>query len=240
MIDFRKMTKETIGKCFDHTCLGKFRTEAEIRAAARQAVKYNVACFGTSTSYWTPVVLEELAGTDITAGIAVDFPFGASSVAVKAMDAEYGLKRGATCLDFVINLGAFKDKKYDVLHEECRVMKQLCGKDILTKAIIEVCYLEDDEIRAACEIIAEEGLEWAKSSSGQYAGPTLHQVEIMRDALKGSNTRVKVAGVKAPKEVNAYAYMLAGAELIGTQDAPLIIEGFEHMRALGLIPPYEG
>ncbi len=238
MIDFTKITKENFGKHFDHTCLGKWRSEEEIRAAARVARKYNVACFGTSTSYWTPVVLEELEGTDITAGIGVDFPFGASAPAVKAMDVEYGIKRGATCVDYVINLGAFKSKQYDVIHEEARVVRKACGS-IMCKAILEVCYMDDEEVRTACEIVASEGIEWAKSSSGQYAGPTINQVRIMCDAVKGSNTRVKVAGVKAPKPINAAAYMLAGADLIGTQDADMIIESLDELRAIGMIPEYK-
>lgn len=240
MIDFTKIDKKAFGKHFDHTLLGKTCSEEEVRAAARLAVKYNCAAFGTATSYWAPVVREELEGTDLTTGCGIDYPLGLSCTAVKVFDAETAIKRGVNNLDFVMNVPAFKSKNYKLLHEECRAIKDVCGKDIPTKCIIEACFLEDEEIKIACQIIAEEGLEWVKSSTGMYAGPTIRQVEIMRDALEGTNTRVKVAGVKAPKPLNAFAYMLAGADLIGTQDAPMIIDALDEMRRLGIIPEYKG
>jgi deoxyribose-phosphate aldolase len=239
MIDFTKITKKNFGKCFDHTCLAKYRTEKDIRKAAREAVRYNVACFGTSTSYWLPVVIEELAGTDILPGVGIDFPFGMSCPEVKAFDTEFAVKNGARCIDFVMNIAALQDGKYDVVHEECRLIKEICG-DILTKGIIDVCFLKNDDIVTACKILAEEGIGYAKSSSGQYNGPSLEQVRLMHKTLEGCSTKVKVAGVKFPKPQNAIAYMLAGAELIGTQDAPMIIDALDEMRAIGMIPQYQG
>ena len=243
MIDLSKYDKSNIGKLFDHTCLGKWRTEAEIRAAAKVARKLNTACFGTSTSYWTPVVREELEGTDITAGIAIDFPFGASCLDAKVEDLKIGLKRGATCVDYVVNIGAFKSGFFDEVLDEAKAMKDITKSwddKILVKAIMEVPYLEDDEVKHLCEILAEAGIDYAKSCSGQFAGPTIDQVRLMDASLKGSNTKVKVAGVKAPKDVLAYTYILAGAELIGSQDTPMIIESLDKMRAIGLVPPFKG
>jgi len=47
-----------------------------------------------------------------------------------------------------------------------------------------------------------------------------------------------VAGVKFPRPQNAYCFILAGAELIGTRAAPAIIEALDQMRDLGIVPPY--
>ena len=41
--------------------------------AAGEAIKYNCAAF-YSASRWTPIVKEELAGTDILIGTGIDFP----------------------------------------------------------------------------------------------------------------------------------------------------------------------
>ena len=100
--------------------------------------------------------------------------------------------------------------------------------------------LTDDEIKAACELCIEAGIDWVKSSTGQYAGPTLEQVILMADCCKGTNTRVKVSGVKDPRPQNAYVFLRAGADLIGTRQAPQIIDSFDTMRKIGIIPPYEG
>ena len=110
----------------------------------------------------------------------------------------------------------------------------------MTKMIIEVCYLTDDEIRTACELVAEAGIDWVKSSSGQYDGPMLEQVMLMADCVKGTATKVKVSGVKAPRPQNAYVFLMAGAELIGTRAAIEILNAFDTMRGIGVIPPYAG
>lgn len=95
-------------------------------------------------------------------------------------------------------------------------------------------------LRQRCELCIEAGIDWVKSSTGQYAGPTLEQVILMADCCKGTNTRVKVSGVKDPRPQNAYVFLRAGADLIGTRQAPQIIDSFDTMRKIGIIPPYEG
>jgi deoxyribose-phosphate aldolase len=63
---------------------------------------------------------------------------------------------------------------------------------------------------------------------------------FMVETLKGTKVKVKVSGVKDPRPQNAYAFFLAGAELIGTQGAVEIIEGLGDVRKIGMIPPYTG
>jgi deoxyribose-phosphate aldolase len=110
----------------------------------------------------------------------------------------------------------------------------------MTKMIIETCMLTRDEIATACKLIAEAGIDWAKTSTGQYAGPSISDVIFMVDVLKNTKVKVKVAGVKAPRAQNAYAFFLAGAELIGTQGAVEIIEGLDDVRKIGMVPEYKG
>lgn len=239
MVDFSKMTKWEAGKLFDYAILPKETTEKEIREGCRKAIEYNCKAFCYSSSYWTPVVAEELKGTDLLVGAAIGFPFGQQTSAVKAFETEEAVRMGATVLDNCMNVGALKDKRYNEIRKEFKEYKEVAGP-AMTKMIIEVCYLTDDEIRVACELIAEAGIDWVKSSSGQYQGPTLQQVVTMREAVKGTNTRVKVSGVKFPRPQNAYAFLMAGAELIGSRAVPEILDSFDLMREIGIIPPYQG
>jgi len=105
--------------------------------------------------------------------------------------------------------------------------------------ILDVAFLTNEEIATACKLIAEAEIDWAKSSTGQYEGPTLEQVILMADTLKGTETKVKVSGVKFPRPQNAYIFLMAGAELIGTRDAPKIIDSLDTMRKIGVVPPYK-
>jgi len=239
MIDFSKMTKWDIGKCFDYAILPKDTTEEVIRRECKVAIKYNCRAFCFSSSYWTPVVKEELEGTDIQIGAAIGFPFGQQTSAVKCFETEEAVRLGATVLDACMNVGDLKDKKYDKILQEFKDYVK-AAQGVETKMIIETCFLTDEEIATACKLVAEAGIDWAKSSSGQYEGPSMEQVLIMVDTLKGTRTRVKVSGVKYPRPQNAYAFLLAGAELIGSRAAPQIIDSLDTMRKIGMIPAYKG
>ncbi|MGI6151211.1 MAG: deoxyribose-phosphate aldolase, partial [Christensenellales bacterium] len=141
--------------------------------------------------------------------------------------------------DNCMNVGDLKDKKYDkVLQDFKDYVKAAQGVE--TKMILDTAFLTDEEIATACKLIAEAGIDWAKSASGQYQGPTLEQVLIMVDTLKGTNCRVKVSGVKFPRPQNAYTFLLAGAELIGSRAVPEIIESLDTMRRIGMLPEYKG
>lgn len=240
MIDFTKIpSKKEAGKLFDYAILPKQTTEKEIRDACKEAVEYNVKALCFSSSYWTPIVAEELKGTGILVGAGIGFPFGQQSSAVKSFETEEAVRLGATVLDNCMNVGALKDRKYAEIRQEFKEYKQAAGPAV-TKMIIEVCYLTDDEIKAACDLVAEAGIDWVKSSSGQYEGPTLEQVILMSDCVKHTPAKVKVSGVKFPRSQNAYAYLLAGAELIGSRAAVGIINAFDTMRKIGMLPPYAG
>lgn len=239
MIDFKKMTKWDMGKCFDYAILPKDTTEATIRSECKVAIKYNCKAFCFSSSYWTKIVAEELQGTDLLVGAAIGFPYGQLSSAVKAFEAEEAVRWGATVLDYCMNVGALKDKKYNEIEREFKDYMNAAG-GVMTKVIIEAELLTHEEIATACKLIAAAGIDWAKSSSGTCAGPTVDDVLVMVDTLKGTNTRVKVSGVKHPRPQNAYAFLLAGAELIGSRSAPEIIDSLDTMRRIGMIPEYEG
>lgn len=234
MIDLSKISKKELGKLFDHSVLPKQTTEEEIRSGCKEAIQYNCAAFYSASPYWTPIVKEELAGTDILIGSGIDFPFGMSPVELKVAEAEYAVKAGCTVLDMVVNIGAIKAKRYDITRAEIEAFKK-AAKGVITKVILEVCYLKDDEIRKVCEIIKEVGIDYAKTSTGQFEGPTMQQFLVMKNTLEGSKVKLKVSGVKFPRPQNAYVFIMAGAELIGTRSAPEIIDGFEMMKEIGVI-----
>ncbi len=239
MIDLSKLNKENAGKLFDYSILPKNTQEKAIREGCRDAIKYNCAAFYASSSYWTPVVVEELKGSDVLPATGIAFPFGSATAAVKAFETEDAVHKGCRAVDIVMNIGALKDKRYDIVKEELKSFKDAAG-DALTKVILEVCYLTDEEIAAGSKLVAEVGLDYAKTSTGQFDGPSMEQFLVMKNALKGSSVRLKVSGVKFPRPQNAFAFIMAGAELIGTRAAPEIINGIDMLRDIGLLPPYRG
>ena len=90
-------------------------------------------------------------------GTGIAFPFGSAPAAVKAFETEDAVRRGCTAVDMVMNVGALKDRRYEVIREELRLFEAAAGPAV-TKCILEVCYLTDEEIAAGCKLIAEAGI----------------------------------------------------------------------------------
>jgi deoxyribose-phosphate aldolase len=63
----------------------------------------------------------------------------------------------------------------------------------------------------------------------------MEQFLVMKEALKGTNVRLKVSGVKFPRPQNALVFIMAGAERIGTRAAIEIVEGLDALKKIGLV-----
>jgi len=236
MIDLSKMDKKSLAKVFDFSILPKETTEAAIRKGCETTRQYQFAAFYSSSPYWSPIVKAELSDyPDIEIGTGIAFPFGSVPANVKAFETEEAIRRGCTAVDLVMNIGALKDKRYEVVRAELQMFVKAAGKAV-TKCILEVCYLTDEDIAAACKLILETGVQYAKTSSGQFEGPSLEQFMVMRNTLAGTPVKLKVAGVKFPRPQNAFAFLLAGADRIGTRDAPAIIDSLDLLRSIGMVP----
>ena len=243
MLDFSKMTKKDFGKFFDFSVLPKQTTKADIENGCKEAIEYNCAAFYPSTNYWLPLTTELLKGTGVLAATTFDFPFGTGSAKLKEFACKEAVELGAESIDMVMNIGALRSGLYDDVKEELKAVIDViksAGRPILSKCIIEVNFLTDDEIKKAAELVAEAGFGYVKTSSGQFDGPTMDQFLIMKNAVAGSGCKTKVAGVKFPRPQNAFAFILAGADLIGTRAAPDIIDHLDMMREIGMFPKYEG
>ena len=48
--------------------------------------------------------------------------------------------------------------------------------------------------------------------------------------------KLKVAGVKFPRPQNAFVFIMAGADRIGTRAAPQIVDALDQLRELGIVP----
>lgn len=229
------LDKKSLARAMDLSILPKDTQESTIREGCAQAREYGFAAFYTSSAYWSPLVKEELCDhPEIEIGTGIAFPFGSATPSVKAFEVEDAVRRGCTAIDLVMNVGALKDGQYEVIREELRLFIAAAGNAV-TKFILDVCFLSDDEIKAACQMAAGAGINFVKTSTGHYQGPTLEQFIVMRDACKGTEVRLKVSGVKFPRPQNAILFLLAGAERIGTRAAIEIVEGLDAVRRSGIL-----
>lgn len=62
----------------------------------------------------------------------------------------------------------------------------------------------------------------------------------MRDVLKDSDIDIVASGMPFPYAQNAYTSLRAGCSSVLSFNIDSIIEDFDQMREIGLIPPYAG
>ena len=208
-------------KYFDHTILKADATEAQVAKICDEAIENNFASVCVN-QYYTKFVAEKLKGSGIDVCTVVGFPLGMSDTIVKAFETKTAIEDGATEIDMVINVGALKDKKYDYVLNDIRTLKEVCGKDIVLKVILETCLLTEEEIVKACELSKEAGADFVKTSTGfSTAGAKAEHVALMRKTV-GPEMGVKASGgIHSAKE--AQAKIDAGASRLGTSATLLII-----------------
>jgi len=218
------MKKEEVASMIDHTILKPSVGYRYLESVCLEAVKYNFATVAIHPAYIV-IAKKWLEGSNVGITAALAFPFGSWSAEMKVFEVEDAIRKGATDCDFVINIGALKDKKYDVVKKEMELIRKACKKTI-AKAIIEVGFLSEDEIVKACELGAKSGMDFVKTSTGFFEKPTLEIAKIMFDTLKNTSTKVKVAGgIRSAGD--AKVMIENGASRLGTSSGVEIITGWK-------------
>ena len=96
----------------------------------------------------------------------------------------------------------------------------------LSKVIIEVGYLNDEEIATVTRICCECGADYVKTATGSAGLPDVHDVEVIRENLSG-NTKMKLSGVPRQFVLSACLRMIEmGVELIGTRSSCKIVDEY--------------
>ena len=203
--------KEILGHC-DHTLLSQTATWEEVKAILDDGMHY-----GTASVCLAPSFVKEAktyVGDRLSICTVIGFPNGYNTTAVKCFETEEAIKEGADEIDMVINLGWLKDKKYDSIENEIRILKLVCGDRIL-KVIIETCLLTEEEKIKMCEIVTNAGADYIKTSTGfSKAGATFEDVELFVKHV-GKNVKIKAAGGISTME-DAKRFMELGASRLGT------------------------
>lgn len=206
---------------FDHTILKAEATESQVAKICEEAMTHNFASVCVN-QYYTRFVAEKLKGSGVKTCTVVGFPLGMSDTRVKAFETKAAIEDGAEEVDMVINVGALKDGKYDYVREDIRTLKEVCGKDIVLKVIIETCLLTDEEKVKACELAKEAGADFVKTSTGfSTGGAKAEDVALMRRTV-GAGLGVKASGGIHTAE-EAQAMIDAGANRLGTSATLAII-----------------
>ncbi len=202
-------------KIIDHTMLKADSTRETIQRYCAEAKQYGFASVCVNSCH-AALVAAELKGTGINTCCVVGFPLGAMITEAKAFEAKAAVAAGADEVDMVINIGAIKDKDMAFVEQDIKAVVE-AAKPAIVKVIIETCLLTDEEKTAACEASVRAGAAFVKTSTGfSTGGATVHDVALMKQAVKGQ-AKVKASGGIRTPEFTA-ELVEAGADRIGAGD----------------------
>jgi deoxyribose-phosphate aldolase len=157
-----------------------------------------------------------LQGTGVGVCTVVGFPLGFSTLETKAHEAKELATAGATELDVVWNLQAFKTGDYAYIRNELATLMQVAQpRRCVLKVIIETSQLDERELRAAAQLCAQCGVHFVKTSTGfNGEGAQLAQVRLLRQWLPAGVAIKASGGIRTPEA--AAEFLAAGAQRIGT------------------------
>lgn len=211
-----------LAKLIDHTILKPIAQRADIERVCAEARKYGF-CSVCINPVWVAYAKQLLKGSDVKVCTVIGFPLGANTSAVKAYETKDALNNGADEIDMVINIGALKDKDYDTVLADIQAVRKECQGHTL-KVIIETSQLTDEEKVKACEISAQAGADFVKTSTGfTGGGATAADVALMKKSIP-AHMQVKASGGVRTRE-DFDAMVSAGATRIGASSGVKIVEG---------------
>lgn len=206
------MEKSEILKKVDLTLLSPAATEAQIIALCEKAAALKTASVCVPPCYVRTAA--QIINGKIKVCTVIGFPNGYNTTAIKVDEAEEAIQNGADEIDMVINIGLLKDKKYDLVLDEIKQIKKVCGERIL-KVIIETCLLDEEEKIKMCEIVSESGADFIKTSTGfSKAGAMVEDIILMRKHCAPTVQIKAASGIRSFAQ--AEKMILNGADRIGT------------------------
>ncbi len=216
---------KNIASMIDHTILKPETTREMVKKVCDEAKEHNFASVCVNP-YYVSFVKSQLEGTDVKVTSVIGFPLGSTTKEVKAFEAKNAIENGADELDMVINIGAIKNREFDIVKEDIKAVVDAAKGKALVKVIIETCLLTDEEKEMACKISVEAGADYVKTSTGfSTGGATVEDIKLMRKTV-GPEIGVKASGgIRDSKKVKEM--IEAGATRIGASSSVDIVKGLE-------------
>lgn len=222
------LTKKQVAQMIDISAVRTQHGLADIQEVVAYAKQYHFINVHVLPN-WVSTLVPMLADVDdVYAGAPVGFPSGAHRTEVKVLEAELLLQDGVQEMDIVMNVGRFKNGEYQYVRDELQKIVGIAKGKALTKVLIELNCLDDRELDAACDLVAESGADFLKTGTGWVpGGPNVERIAQIKKRLP-SSVKVKAAGGIRTKDDFMRLYDL-GVERFGinTASAMEIVSCFE-------------
>jgi deoxyribose-phosphate aldolase len=186
------LSHSEIPALIDVSCVQTANTYANIEQMAAAARKHGFVC-----AFAMPCFTQKLAGllrgTRVMLGGVAGFPSGADTTAQKAETAKAMGALGCNEIDMVINVGALLSGDDDFVRADIKAVVQAVWP-LPVKSILEVSYLNDEQIVRAATLAVEAGVAFVKTGTGWGPKPTtVEHIKLIKKTV-GDKVKIKAAG----------------------------------------------
>ena len=222
---------DNLATYIDHTLLKPTATHDELMKLCDEARQYGFAtvCVNSANVDEAAALLQ---GSNTVPIAVVGFPLGAALSEVKAYEARQAIRNGAREIDTVINIGALKDRDYQLVFDDIQEVVDAVAP-VPVKVIIETSQLDEMQKIIACALAKAAGAAFVKTSTGfTGSGATAEDIALMRQVV-GPDMGVKASG-GVRTLADAKKMIAAGASRIGASASVAIVT--EAMSGKGTAP----
>lgn len=215
--------EQGLNKLIEHTLLKQDATNEDVKTLCEEAMTHKF--FGVCVPpYYVEQAQKLLEKSSVKVITVIGFPMGYGLTSIKVEEAKKAVEKGADEIDMVMNIAAFRNKEYNYIKNEIDSITTIARMNTkLVKIIIESGSLSDEEIIKACELCAEAGADFVKTSTGfNGTGAQLEHVKLMREHLP-EKIKIKASGGIRDKEF-ALELVKAGADRLGTSAGVKLME----------------
>ena len=219
----RRIQAPDLAGIIDHTQLRPDATVAQIERLCAEALEFGFWAVCVNSMYIRRCK-RLLADSPVKVCAVAGFPLGGGSRGSKAYEAKDAESLGADEIDMVINIGALRDGESGFVRDDIASVVDATSGNIVTKVILENCYLSEEEKIKGCRLAMEAGANFVKTSTGfGPSGAVVEDVALMRKTV-GDKMGVKAAG--GIRDLQTALRMIeAGATRIGTSSSVQIVAG---------------
>jgi len=187
------LTARDVAQLIDISAVQAPHGAAEIRGLVDSAKEHHFIAVH-ALPCWVTFLKDLLAGSpDILIGAPVGFPSGAHRTEIKVAEAKLLIQDGVREMDMMLNVGKLLSGDYGYCEEDIRAVVRAVG-NVPVKVILEVHYLDREQLKRACEACITAGAAFVKTATGWApSGATLETVEFITSFV-GTSIKVKAAG----------------------------------------------
>ncbi len=224
-MNIETITLKELCSIFDHTLVLPNASTIDIAKHCEEAKENNFAMVAVNSAQVSQCK-KYLINTNVHVGASISFPFGQTTIQVKAFETHNAVNEGADEIDYVMNISEAKDHNYAFIQNEMETIINICRNyNVISKVIFENCYLEDKEIVEIVKIANIVKPDFVKTSTGfGSSGASVKDIRLMKSVI-GEGIKIKAAGGIRTWSV-CREMIEAGAERIGTSKSLEIIRDY--------------